>query len=164
MKNQQWWPSLRLVGFRCSSVDLSNLETVYQFLKDIPERVGMKALGPPVVYHVTKDVHPDTGITGVTVITTSHITIHTFPLGQSEEYDVPEELQELTHTPFVAFELASCKKFLEENAITEFHRVFKPEILYKKMDHLIDSQSEVISFRNGKGKTSALTTEETSSI
>ena len=126
METNKSWPHLLVSGFGCNPEALNNLTLVYDFLKNLPSRIGMTALGPPVVYRVTPDVHEDTGVTGAIVIATSHVTIHTFPEGQGEDLK----------KPFFTFDCFSCRAFDSDLVIQELTAAFEPgdlrsEVIYR---------------------------------
>ncbi len=60
----------------CDKKMISNEKFVFKLLMDIPKLVNMKILVGP---NLVRDYDPEnTGITGVAIISFSHISIHTF--------------------------------------------------------------------------------------
>jgi S-adenosylmethionine/arginine decarboxylase-like enzyme len=63
----------------CPQEILSNVELHTQFLKDLPELIGMELImEPQMIYYDGGAVPEDSGPTGIAVIATSHISIHSF--------------------------------------------------------------------------------------
>lgn len=57
---------------------LNSIETIFNFLDSLPELIGMKKIGPPqLAKFVDEEI---AGVTGVVMIVTSHISIHTYAL------------------------------------------------------------------------------------
>ena len=122
IKNQIAWSDLK-IG---SKVDLSNLKTdgrhirveaynvskevtmnyhlFYEFLKELPAKVDMGALTPPII---VKGIPENPGLTGVLVIDYSHISFHAF-----------------TDKNRVNFDLYSCKDFDSEIVIEHAEKYF----------------------------------------
>lgn len=94
-------------------------EGVRRFLVDIVGAVGMRPLGEPVIHDVKLDlaklnVEPfddEGGVTGVCVLSTSHCSIHTWPLRQ-----------------FFVMDLYSCRDFNEALVTEAIHHHFGPGI------------------------------------
>jgi S-adenosylmethionine decarboxylase len=72
---------LMLDAYEADHDKLSDMARVFRFLRDLPPRIGMNALTPPMVLEATDTgTGFDTGgYTGVVIIAESHISIHTFP-------------------------------------------------------------------------------------
>lgn len=126
-KNSTSWPHLMVSGFGSPKKHMDDYNKIYSFLKSLPKKVGMELMGLPIVYRVDKDIHPDIGITGVSIITTSHISIHTFPNGQKDGKRKPRGLNKKTFGSFFCFDLFSCNDFDPEVVIKEIKKVFKPK-------------------------------------
>lgn len=59
---------------------LDDKELVFKILNELPEKIGMKKLAEPVVYHAEPNGKKDPGgWSGFVVINESHISVHTFP-------------------------------------------------------------------------------------
>jgi S-adenosylmethionine decarboxylase len=71
-------PHLMLDCRQCDYDKISDLNYVFQFLNDLPEKVGMHKIIPPYVFHYDGLVPEDKGITGAVIIAESHITFHSF--------------------------------------------------------------------------------------
>ena len=123
----QGWPHLLYSGFDCDVNALMDTERIRGFLNDIPGRIGMSLLGPPVIYEVTPEKHPDIGVTGIAVITTSHLSIHTFPYGQE-----PGSKKGIKDS-FFTFDCYSCQMFEPEVVCEELERLFHPSWVEKEV-------------------------------
>lgn len=114
------WTHMLVECMDCDKAALSDKELITEFLNDLPSKIGMQKLSEPVVYDVTEDVHEDPGVTGIVVIVTSHISIHTFPEGQvSEGID----------SSFMVFDCFSCRNFDTDLVAREISKTFKPKSL-----------------------------------
>lgn len=72
-------PHLMLDLHRCNRAKLKDFELVYNFLKDMPEKVGMTRISEPALLKY-KDKWAETpGVTGFVILAESHVSIHTFP-------------------------------------------------------------------------------------
>jgi len=66
-------------GYGGNFEKLNNKELVLECLNDLPGKLGMKKLAPPVIYFAKgNDIKDPGGWSGVVVIEESHISIHTF--------------------------------------------------------------------------------------
>ena len=124
------WPHLMYSGFKCSSSNVSNLSYIRHLLNTLPEVLGMQILGPPVLYNVTQDIHEDVGITGTAIITTSHLSIHTFPQGQRGTIE----------QPFFTFDCYSCKDFDSDLVCDILNEAFQPEKVEKVLVHRLNEE------------------------
>ena len=77
----------------------------YSFLSELPEKVKMGALTPPLI---VRGIPENPGITGVLIIDYSHITFHAF-----------------TNKNRINFDLYSCKDFDPEIVIKHAEKYFK---------------------------------------
>ncbi|MBI2409950.1 S-adenosylmethionine decarboxylase [Candidatus Kaiserbacteria bacterium] len=60
----------------CDKKRISDEQFVFKLLMEIPKMIGMKILAGP---NLIRDYNPDNlGITGIEIISFSHISIHTF--------------------------------------------------------------------------------------
>jgi S-adenosylmethionine decarboxylase len=144
MMDYAGWPHLLISGFGCSRKRLNDLRTVYDFLKHFPEKIGMKPIGVPIVYQVKKEDHPDIGITGVQIIATSHISIHTFPHGQKDGKKKPRKVERKIYMPFVTIDVYSCKDFDVAVAVDYIKKTFKPKLLEKVLIYRLREDAELI--------------------
>jgi S-adenosylmethionine decarboxylase len=87
-------PHLMLDLGRCNSELLDNLDACFTLLNELPEKMGMTKITQPYVFRYSGAVPEDDGITGVTIIAESHISLHTYPM-----------------KGFVFVDLFSCKPF-----------------------------------------------------
>lgn len=85
-----------------------DVETMNQWIRDVVEAVGMKFLVEP--HSVRCDTVGNEGVTGAAVIETSHFAAHCW---------------ETAPTPFINFDLYSCKRFDPEVVLETLAR-FKP--------------------------------------
>lgn len=107
---------LILDGNGCDPKKLADLEAVYNFLDDVPNKIGMvKMIQPYAVKWKDKgSVHE--GITGFVTIAESHLAVHTFP-----------------DNGRVYADIFSCKHFDKDMAIKIFKETFKPKKLKFKV-------------------------------
>ena len=96
MKKQTcgYGPHLMLDLNDCNPAILDDLEACFKLLNELPEKIGMTKITQPYVFRYSAPVSEDTGITGVTIIAESHISLHTYPRKR-----------------FVFVDLFSCKPF-----------------------------------------------------
>ena len=89
---------------------LGNATTVETMLRELVELLGMRLLGAPHLYEVETEIaklgvepfEDEGGVTGVCVLSTSHCSIHTWPL-----------------RPFFVMDVYSCRDF--EPSLVEQH-------------------------------------------
>lgn len=91
------------LGVDCDSCNnlIKDVEIVKDFLKSLTERLGMIAALPPMVDRIPGEKENQIGISGVQMLTTSSITIHTNDMFQDayidifscREYDVDVAIQ-----------------------------------------------------------------------
>jgi S-adenosylmethionine decarboxylase len=55
---------------------LADVGLIFHFLDNFPERIGMKKIAPPQIAEFTNS--DKNGVTGIVMIVTSHISIHTY--------------------------------------------------------------------------------------
>jgi S-adenosylmethionine decarboxylase len=71
-------PHLMLDCYGADPAKLADVGLVFQFLDQLPKLIGMQKIGPP---QMAKFDDPKiAGVTGVVLIVTSHISIHTYAL------------------------------------------------------------------------------------
>jgi S-adenosylmethionine decarboxylase len=92
-------PHLMLDLNDCNSAILDDLEACFRLLNELPEKIGMTKITQPYVFRYSGLVPEDEGITGVTIIAESHISLHTYPKKN-----------------FVFVDIFSCKPFDVEGA------------------------------------------------
>lgn len=86
----------------------SDLQYVFNFLYDLPEKIGMTRITQPYVFPYSGLVPEDEGITGMVIIAESHITFHSF-----------------TRKDYFFFDLFSCKEFDVDRVAQEVIRAFE---------------------------------------
>jgi S-adenosylmethionine decarboxylase len=116
MKKQTcgYGPHLMMDLNDCNPAILDDLEACFKLLNELPERIGMIKITQPYVFRYSGPVPEDDGITGVTIIAESHISLHTYPRKR-----------------FVFVDLFSCKPFDVEGAkdhIVQFFQSKSPVV------------------------------------
>lgn len=76
--HSEFGPHLMLDCRGCNTEKISNLEYVFKFLNELPERIGMTKITQPYVFPYEGLIPEDCGITGTVIIAESHITFHSF--------------------------------------------------------------------------------------
>lgn len=107
-------PHLMLDLNECNSEILNDLDACFKLLNELPEMIGMTKITQPYVFRYSGLIPEDEGITGVTVIAESHISLHTYPVKD-----------------FVFVDLFSCKPFDVERArdyIVQFFQSKSPTV------------------------------------
>jgi S-adenosylmethionine decarboxylase len=147
-KDFKGWPHLMLSGFGCKKdgkKHLGDLDFIYDFLYQLPEKIGMKRLGTPNVEKIDKTYHADPGISGTVIIYTSHISIHTFTNGQKDGLKKPRKVDRRIFTPFFTADVYSCKDFDVEETIKQFVKSFRPDIFEQQLVYRLREDSETVS-------------------
>jgi S-adenosylmethionine decarboxylase len=116
MKKQTYGygPHLMLDLNDCDSAILDDLEACFRLLNELPEKIGMTKITQPYVFRYSGLVPEDEGITGVTIIAESHISLHTYPKKN-----------------FVFVDIFSCKPFDVEGArdhVIQFFQSKSPSV------------------------------------
>jgi len=107
-------PHLMLDLGNCDLRVLDDLDACFTLLNELPEQIGMTKITLPYVFRYKGMIPEDEGITGVTVIAESHISLHTYP-----------------QKGFAFADLFSCKPFDVERAkdyIIQFFRSKSPAV------------------------------------
>ena len=94
---------------------LGDAKTVENTLKELVDLLGMRLLGAPHLYEVETEIaklgvepfEDEGGVTGVCVLSTSHCTIHTWPL-----------------RPFFVMDVYSCRDFDPRTVEKQLQRKF----------------------------------------
>lgn len=87
---------LMIDGYGGDPAKLNSMELVYRCLHELPELVGMKKLGDPVIVEAPPVSEKDGGgFSGFVMINTSHISCHTFPKRRFVSIDVYTCLEEM---------------------------------------------------------------------
>lgn len=114
-------PHLMLDLNACNETTLDDLDACYSLLKDLPAMVGMTAITQPYVFRYAGPVPEDEGITGVTIIAESHISLHTYPKKQFAFVDVfsckPFDAKKATDYIVRFFESKSPTVHIQERGI-----------------------------------------------
>jgi len=107
-------PHLMLDLGECNPVILNDLDACFNLLNELPKKIGMTKITQPYVFRYNAQIPEDDGITGVTIIAESHISLHTYPKKN-----------------FVFVDLFSCKPFDVEGArdyIVQFFQSRSPTV------------------------------------
>lgn len=138
------WPHLMCSGFDCDRKALMSFDKIYSFLKELPEAIGMQRMGLPIVYKVNPADHPDIGITGTTIIATSHISIHTFPKGQKDGKKKPRGVERRIFKPFFTFDCYSCRDFDPDKVYDMLKSTFRPRTLETALVYRLREDEQLI--------------------
>jgi S-adenosylmethionine decarboxylase len=106
---QEFGPHITIDLKGCPKEILANYELHFNFLKLVPELIGMTPITQPYVFPYAGLVPEDRGITGIVIIAESHISVHSF-----EEKG------------YCFIDIFSCKDFDTKKAIEIIHEIFKP--------------------------------------
>ncbi|MES2087527.1 MAG: S-adenosylmethionine decarboxylase [Patescibacteria group bacterium] len=102
-------PHLTYDGYEADHVRLNDMQVVFEFLLKLPAVIGMQRLTQPyVISYDGADMPNDYGVTGVVIIATSHISIHTYPYDKTFFLDI-----------------FSCKAFDQEKALAFIRKTFE---------------------------------------
>ena len=109
---------LTLDAYECDYTVLDSMETIFTFLDELPEKIGMhKIITPYTIKCGGNDIKDCGGISGFVMIAESHIAIHTFPAKQ-----------------YLTMDLYSCNQFDETKVIQMVKELFK----YRRLEkHII---------------------------
>jgi len=146
-KNFKGWPHLTLSGFNCKGLGkkrLNDLDFIYDFLYELPEKIGMQRLGTPHVEKVSNKRHVDPGISGTVMIFTSHVALHTFTKGQKNGLRKPRNVNHKIFTPFFTADVYSCKEFDIEETIAQFLNAFTPSIIEKHIIYRLREDEDLV--------------------
>lgn len=109
MTTQQGFGPHLMMDCRGVSFEKCNdLRYIWEFLNDLPDKIGMTKIVQPYVFPYSGLVPEDKGITGVVVIAESHLTFHSF-----------------TEKDYFFFDLFSCKPFDTDWVAQEVIRAFE---------------------------------------
>ena len=101
-------PHLMIDAYQCPKEKLADLEFIYRFLDECPDRIGMHKIIPPYVFRYEGTVPEDWGVSGVVLIAESHISVHTF-----------------VEKGYVSVDIFSCKNFDTAAAIEYIAAAFE---------------------------------------
>ncbi len=75
-ETKNYGPHLILDCYGANPEKLNDLDFIFDFLDKLPALIGMQKIGPPQMARVRQaDI---AGVTGIIIIVTSHISIHTY--------------------------------------------------------------------------------------
>ena len=107
-ETQTYGPHLMLDCYGAPPEALSDVSLIFDFLDKLPSMIGMQKIGSPQIARFEDEALA--GVTGIIMIVTSHISIHTYALKGCFFLDV-----------------FSCKPFEPAIVIAEVNKRFKPE-------------------------------------
>ena len=91
---------------------LKDVDLIYNFLDEYPDKIGMTKIVPPHVYTYYGQTPEDWGVSGFVIIAESHISIHTFP-----------------DKGYVNIDIFSCKEFDATSSLHDVQATFSlPEV------------------------------------
>jgi S-adenosylmethionine decarboxylase len=122
-------PHLMLDLGECNPAILNDLDACFTLLNELPEHIGMTKITQPYVFRYCGPVPEDDGITGVTIIAESHISLHTYP-----------------KKGFVFVDLFSCKPFDVKKATDYIVRFFESESPAVHVEERGETFPEVVKF------------------
>lgn len=107
-KLKGYGPHLTFDGYDADPARLNDMQVVFDFLLKLPAIIGMQRLTQPyVMSYDGADRSNDYGVTGIVIIATSHISIHTYPYDKTFFLDI-----------------FSCKQFDQEKALAFIRQTF----------------------------------------
>ena len=109
MTQEPFGPHITIDLKGCPKEILTDYELHFNFLKSLPEMIGMTPITQPYVFPYSGLVPEDRGITGILIIAESHLSVHSF-----EEKG------------YCFVDIFSCKPFDYELAIQKTLEIFKP--------------------------------------
>jgi S-adenosylmethionine decarboxylase len=110
MKDEPFGPHLTLDLKGCPREVLENYKLHFDYLKKLPEMIGMTPITQPYVFPYSGLVSEDKGITGIVIIAESHLSIHSFE-----------------DKGYTFIDMFSCKDFDVDAAIKYTIELFKPQ-------------------------------------
>jgi S-adenosylmethionine decarboxylase len=110
MKDEPFGPHLTLDLKGCPREVLENYKLHFDYLKKLPEMIGMIPITQPYVFPYSGLVAEDKGITGIVIIAESHLSIHSFE-----------------DKGYTFIDMFSCKDFDVDDAIKYTIELFKPQ-------------------------------------
>ena len=122
MKENTFGPHLTLDLSGCNKEKLSDYEFIFNFLLNLPDKIGMTRITQPYVFPYEGKIPEDKGITGIVIIAESHIALHSF-----------------TEKDYVFIDVFSCKTFDYEATadyiISEFDaKVYEKNVVMRGKD------------------------------
>lgn len=98
----EFGPHLMLDCRGCDPAKIGDVQAVFNFLYELPNRIGMTKITQPYVFPYSGLVPEDKGVTGMVIIAESHLTFHSF-----------------TEKDYFFFDLFSCKPF-DTDLVTQY--------------------------------------------
>lgn len=135
---------LMLDGYGCNRSALQDINLIYDFLDDYPDKMDMTKIMPPYVFRYNGSVPEDWGISGFVLIAESHISIHTFPDKQYLSLDMfsckPFDTQRAVDFVKKHFEIQKCEiKVLDRGQ--EFPNTIQESAQVVRMDRMLMQRS-----------------------
>lgn len=87
-------PHLMLDCHGCNPDKIADLSYIFNFLDELPDKIGMTKITQPYVFPYSGLVPEDKGVTGIVIIAESHLSFHSF-----------------TEKDYFFFDLFSCMPF-----------------------------------------------------
>lgn len=75
----QYGPHVTIDAYGCDPAKLADMTLVFDWLEALPSKIGMETLFPPYVVNYKNANPPESGVTGIVGLTTSHASLHTYP-------------------------------------------------------------------------------------
>lgn len=101
-ETNEFGPHLMLDCRGCDASKIGDVQAVFNFLYELPNRIGMTKITQPYVFPYSGLVPEDKGVTGMVIIAESHLTFHSF-----------------TEKDYFFFDLFSCKPF-DTDIVTQY--------------------------------------------
>jgi S-adenosylmethionine decarboxylase len=109
---EAYGPHLTIDAYGCPAEKLASLDLIFSFLDKLPGIINMEKITKPYVFKHLESPDPEWGITGVVIIATSHISVHSYPKRGVCFADV-----------------FSCKDFDTKKARDYFEEMFAPKTM-----------------------------------
>jgi len=102
--------------YKCNKQKIDDLNSVYDFLNNMPKEIGMNKISRPFMIRYEGGGWDKGGICGFVFIAESHISIHTFP----------------AHDYFTV-DVYSCNEFDAQKAAKKIAAYFDAKVIEKKV-------------------------------
>lgn len=112
----RYGPHLTIDAYGSDPEKLSDVRLIYRWLFNLPAKLGMEMLFPPYVHDYVNQNPLESGVTGVVGLTTSHASVHTYPLMGCEDNPL------LQGIAFV--DVFSCNPFDVDAVVSSFRETF----------------------------------------
>lgn len=107
---------LMLDCYKCNDKKLADMQAVYEILNSVPDTLGLKKMSAPhVVKMEATDGWDKGGVSGTVLISTSHISVHTF-----------------AGYGYLTADIYSCDKFDTKKVVDAFQEAFEAKLIEKK--------------------------------